>query len=219
MGAGQKNLCPPPGLTDIHNIDLQAVVNGVILPRHLLPRRKDPFCTVNVYENGSVADSGNDPRHDFADPRMEFVIDGIPLRFTDALHDNLLRGLGRDPPEILRDHFLFNDIANLIFFINGMGFIQCQFVIVIHDVFIRNDFFDHIDTDVPGHPVDLHSDILRIRVILLICRDERLFDGVQQGFFRNIFFSLQIIHRGEKFSVHDTPSLKDYGEPDFRDTF
>jgi hypothetical protein len=87
-----------------------------------------------------------------------FLVDRLQLGFAHPLEDNLLRGLRRDPPEILHRHEVADLVPQLRTGINPQRILQRNFGLWVgdrlHDLLERDDF------DLSGLRVEVDLDVV-----------------------------------------------------------
>src|SRR6185312_8997581 len=87
---------------DVEAVRLDRVADAVALARHLLAHRQHGLGLADVDDERAALEAANDAGDDLALAILELVEDVVALGLADALIDDLLRGLRRDPAELLR---------------------------------------------------------------------------------------------------------------------
>ena len=156
----------PPGHR--RDVDADASAVRVLLTRNLLLGRQNGLHGAQVdMHHPRVRTLLDDTSDDVPFTSLELAQDAVIVDATQPLHDDLLRGVGRDPAELPRvDDSLANDGAILV----ELGF---------------------ENRDLPGLPVQLHASVLRITRVLLVCREHRLFNNLGELFQRDALVALQ----------------------------
>ena len=123
MGAGKEYLRALVGLFDIHDVDLESVVNFVVFSRHLFVRGEDAFGSADIDEQRFVADALHRSGHDLALTGNVIVKDHAALRLADPLYDDLLGGLCRDTAEVSRRDLIFHHVTDFIAIVDIPGLV------------------------------------------------------------------------------------------------
>src|SRR6185503_3129548 len=174
----------------------------------------------------AVAGLLDDAGHDLGHAVDVLVVHHLPLRLADPLQDHLLRGLGGDPPEVVRGHVLALDLV-----VGNVGPVDVEVVVVDERVralaVLRLDCLelgdrplaglvdqalldvrgqlDRIDAEV-ALVVELDRRVARGARSLLVCSQERVLERVDQGLAVDALLLLDDANRLDDLFGHLTPS-------------
>ena len=198
--AGQEHLGTLRRLLDVHDVDLDAFVHAIAFAGDLLVGSQDAFGSAHAHEHGIGADALHDACDDFGLAGDIIVVDHASLGLADALHHDLLGGLGCDAAEISGGHLIFDDVAE---FVGGVDLLRLFQARLGERIFhFLDDVASHEDVDVAGLAVDVDPHVLGRAVILLICRNQCALDGVDQDILGNALFSFQSLDGFDEFHIH-----------------
>ena len=114
--------------------------------------------------------------------------EAVALRFPQPLQDNLLGGLGGDAAGVVRERLRRSYfVAHHRRLHDGLGVAKADFPVGVFNLVDHSPQSEHVN--VAGVGVELDRDVLaRCRVVLLECRSQGDFDGLQHLFLGQVPF-------------------------------
>ena len=134
MSSRNDNLGALGILLDLENIDLDPVVGSIGFTGDDLVERDNSVGLAELDIYAVLFRALNDSGEDFVFLLLILFENRALLRFTDALHDNLLCGLRCNPAEILCARFLLDHIAELEKRIDLTGIFERDLGVLILDL-------------------------------------------------------------------------------------
>ena len=139
--------------------------------------------------------------HDVPLPVTEFFVHKVALGFTQSLHHDLLSRLRGDPAKITRSDFHFHHVTNLGGRIPLLRLGQRDLRVLILHRF--DDGADLIRPHLTRVAIDLDAHVLRRgAVVLLIGREQRGLDGLDDDLFADALLFLDLLEGLHQFNVH-----------------
>ena len=112
MAARDDNLRAADPVLHRNDVGAQPVPDVVIFDDHPFPLRHDRFELAEIEDHIGTVETPHGAADDLARAILELLVNHFLLDLADALHHRLLRGLGRDAPEVFRRHFDFHFTAD-----------------------------------------------------------------------------------------------------------
>ncbi len=180
-------------LSHIQDIGPYAHTTAIALAGHLLAGRQQRLGTFDVYDDvvGVKVDALDGAMGNLAGAVGKGGVEGLALCLADALQDDLLGRLCRDPAEILRSALDEHGLAKLSFRLDGACLFERDLQLGIGH--LLGDLLDRIDTDLSGVLIDPHLDIRRRAKVALVGRDQRGFDSLHHDFGRQLALGAQLV--------------------------
>ena len=208
MPATELEHRPAVAFTHFHQISANATVTAIALIGQLLFFGQHSFRLLQVDDH--VACAGHialHPAHnDLAFLLGEMFISRLALGFSDALHDDLLGGLGGDASEIVRRAIHKDSAADLGLRVYGLSLSQGKLHPRIGDL-LHHLFLD-VDEHLSGHRVNLRLNAAARHAILApISRCQGGLDGFQDDLFGQSFFRRQVVDGCYQLVFHHYLSL------------
>ena len=168
VGARERDLRPAHPLAHRHHQALDPLTVLVALPRHPLAERQQRLELAEVdHHVVGVAALLDDTGDQVALLAGELAVPDVVLGVAQPLQHDLLRGRGRDPPEALGGVVVLRDLVALVVELRG----------------------EH--RDVAALPVELHPRLLHRARGLVVRREQRLLDGLDEDIEGDLLLALE----------------------------
>src|ERR1700692_20289 len=174
------------GLAHVEHEGVDAVVDSVVLARHLFRERQKRFGAAEVDIHVALFVTLHRPVDDVVQLLAVLVEDCVALRFANALNDDLLCRLRRNPPKTLRRDLFVVIVTR---FVLPSGFLLRDLDLRIFDVL--DDGPAMIDLVFAGVAIHVDHDVGLAAVIALVGGNQRRFERFEQHLARNRALALE----------------------------
>ena len=199
------------GLLHLENAHADALPDLEAFELGLFPPGQPPFRFAEVHDQVRPLQALDDAVHHLADPAAVFVVNGLPFRLPDLLEDHLLGGLSGDAAE----HLGRLGDADL-------G-IQCGLRVDLEGP-VQADlsqgvdnrvhhFFQRVDLDLSGFPIERGPQLLTRLVILAGSHQHGIFDRADNDLRLDALFPAQLVDDLQQQTGHPSPQSDFVGDP------
>ena len=129
------------------------------------------------------------------------LLDGnVPLDLLESLHNNLFRGLRRNPPEVLGRNLFGQNVSDFRGFLDFPRLLESNFAVGVGDfLYIR---LDSIDLNGILFGIQLDRNSRRGTEILFISKDERALQRLDESLLPDALFPLEVLKSQKEILIN-----------------
>src|SRR5262245_2508965 len=202
MRAREPALRPLRRAGHLEHAGANAIAGVVALAQDLLAFRQDRLGLSDLEDHVALLDAVHDAAQDLALLAGKLRVDPLSLGVPHLLEDDLLGGLGRDPPEVLGRTLLLELelVVELRVGVQRLGVGETDLLLVVGDV--GHDLLAAVHAEVAALPVDVHTPVVGGAERLARRREQGRLQRLEEDLLVDPLLATDLLDDSDQLSVH-----------------